>query len=363
MPISQVPFAGISNPVNFRNRIINGDMQIDQRNAGASVTVNTSGNFFSVDRFLGTAQVADGVFTLQQSTTAPTGFINSIIATVTTADASIAATQQYFFGQYIEGFNVADLGWGTANAKTVTVSFWVRSSLTGTFGGSIINSAFNRSYPFTYTINSANTFEFKTITIAGDTSGTWLKDSGVGIRLIFSLGAGSTYSGTAGAWAGSYYAGATGQTNVIATSGATLYITGVQLEAGEQASGFEFMPIDVNLGRCQRYCYRYYIANNAGNQPGPIGFADSTTVSVGTVAFPVEQRAIPTLVTTGTASDYGIRISGGSTLTCSAVPTANNGTVSAISIIFVVASGLTTGQGLFQRGIVNTSYLIFTSEL
>jgi hypothetical protein len=301
MPISQVPFAGISNPVNFRNRIINGDMQIDQRNAGASVTVNTSGNFFSVDRFFGTGQLADGVFTIQRSTTAPTGFINSIIATVTTADASISATQQYLVGQNIEGFNVADLGWGTANAKTVTVSFWVRSSLTGTFGGSIVNSAVDRSYPFTYTINSANTFEFKTITIAGDTSGTWLKDSGIGIRLIFSLGAGSTYSGTAGAWAGSYYAGATGQTNVIATSGATLYITGVQLEAGSQASGFEFMPIDTNLSRCKRY-FQLFVSGSS------LIFGTGSYYASTSIVVPIRltqtMRTTPTLVSTSGSNYY-----------------------------------------------------------
>jgi len=193
-----------TNGLFFRNRIINGDMRIDQRNAGAAVTVNSANNFYVVDRFFGSGQVTDGVFTVQQSTTAPTNFTNSIIATVTTADASLGATQQYIVGQAVEGFNAADLRWGTANALTVTLSFWVRSSLTGTFGGSLVNSGFNRSYPFTYSISSANTWEQKTVTIAGDTSGTWLTDNGVGIRVLFSLGAGSTYAGTAGAWDGSY---------------------------------------------------------------------------------------------------------------------------------------------------------------
>jgi hypothetical protein len=226
---------------------------------------------------------------LQQSTTSTAGFTNSVIATVTTADTSLGATQQYIVGQSIEGFNVADLDWGTANAKTVTLSFWVRSSLTGTFGGSIVNSGFNRSYPFTYTISSANTFEYKTITIAGDTSGTWLKDNGVGLRLLFSLGAGSTYLGTAGAWAGSYLAGATGQTQVIGTNGATFYITGVQLEVGTQATSFEYRQYQQELALCQRY-YQKYTAMLVS-----ASYSTATTY-YNTLLFPVEMRAIPTML-------------------------------------------------------------------
>jgi hypothetical protein len=184
-----------------RNKIINGAMTIDQRNAGAAVTVNAVGSFFPTDRFFGTAQAADGVFTLQQSATAPAGFVNSVITTVTTADASIGATQYYLFNQYIEGHNTADLGWGTASAKPITLSFWTRSSLTGTFGGVISNGGQNRSYPFTYAISAADTWEYKTITIAGDTSGTWLTTNGIGMVVYFDRCAGSNYHGTAGAWA------------------------------------------------------------------------------------------------------------------------------------------------------------------
>ena len=206
MPISQVPFAGISNPVNFRNRIINGDMQIDQRNAGA--------------------------------VTPPTDFINYLGFT-SSSSYSILSTDQFLVKQDIEGLNVYDLNWGTANAKTVTLSFYVRSSLTGTFGGAFQNSSANRNYPFSYSISTSNTWEKKTITIAGDTSGTWLKTNGKGIAVIFSLGTGATYSATAGAWtASSFITSATGATSVVGTNGATFYITGVQLEAGEQASGF-----------------------------------------------------------------------------------------------------------------------------
>ena len=238
-----------------RNKIINGAMTIDQRNAGAAVTVNDVGSFFSTDRFFGAAQAADGVFTLQQSATAPAGFVNSVIATVTTADASIGATQYYLFNQYIEGHNTADLGWGTASAKPITLSFWARSSLTGTFGGVISNGGQNRSYPFTYAISAADTWEYKTITIAGDTSGTWLTTNGVGIRLHIDLGVGSTYRGTAGAWAGALYLGTTGATDVISTLNATWQITGVQLEAGDTATPFEHRSYGAELALCQRYFY------------------------------------------------------------------------------------------------------------
>jgi hypothetical protein len=287
-----------SSTFGFKNRIINGEMDIDQRNAGASVTVNSSNNFYPVDRFACTGQTTDGVFTVQRSTTAPSGFTNSVIATVTTADASIGATQQYLVQQFIEGFNIADLGWGTAGAQSVTVSFWARSSLTGTFGGSIVNSGFNRSYPFTYTISAANTFEYKTVTIAGDTSGTWLTDNGVGLRLVFSLGAGSTYLGTAGSWSGSYFAGATGQTNLIGTNGATFYITGVQLEKGSVATSFDFRSYGTEFALCQRYYYvmsGFYIEGYAN-----AGSLRAVTIPVN---FPVTMRATPTR-TVITAGSY-----------------------------------------------------------
>ena len=246
-----------ASPYVLKNKIINGDMRIDQRNAGAAVTINTGSNNYTLDRWQAQGTAAAGVYTVQRSTTAPSEFVNSFLATVTTADASLAAGDFYGVGQFIEGFNVADLGWGTANAKTVTISFWVRSSVTGTFGGSVGNSAFNRSYPFTYTISTANTFEYKTITIAGDTTGTWLTDNGIGVRLYFGLGVGSNLSGTAGAWAGVGTTSATGATNLMATVSATFYITGVQLEQGSTATPFERRLYNQELANCQRYFQTY----------------------------------------------------------------------------------------------------------
>jgi len=237
----------------FKNRLINGAMMFDQRNAGAAVTVNSTTAAYSVDRFFGVGQSSDGVFTLQRSTTTATGFVNSVVATVSTIDNSLSASQSYFVAQRIEGTNIADLGWGTASAATVTLSFWVRSSVTGTFGGALRNASTNRSYPFTYTINSANTFEYKTITIDGDTSGTWGTDTGTGIEVDWSLGAGSTVSGTAGAWAGSNYISATSATNLMATLSATWYLAGAQLEKGSVATSFDWRPHGQELALCQRY--------------------------------------------------------------------------------------------------------------
>lgn len=236
----------------LKNRIFNGDMRIDQRNAGASVTPTTS--VYTVDRWT-TNLTQASKFSVQRnagSVTPPVGFTNYL--GVTSLSAYSVLTSDFFsLIQVVEGLNCADLAWGTANAATVTLSFWVRSSLTGTFGGSLTNSDFSRSYPFTYAISSANTWEQKTITIAGDTTGTWLTTNGKGIQLYFNLGAGATYSGTAGAWAGATYVSATGATSVVGTNGATFYITGVQLEKGSTATSFDYLDYGRSLMQCQRY--------------------------------------------------------------------------------------------------------------
>ena len=270
----------------FKNRIINGAMMIDQRNAGASVTINNTGNNFAVDRFLATGQTADGVFTVQRSTVAPAGFTNSLLATVTTADTSIGASQIYVIAQRVEGFNVADLGWGSSNAQTVTLSFWVRSSLTGTFGGSITNET-GYSYPFTYTINAANTFEQKSITITGATAGTWLTTNGNGITVSFALGTGTTFTGTSGAWSANIFYGATGQTQVIGTNGATFYITGVQLEKGSTATAYDYRPYGTELALCQRYYQKY-------TSMLVYGYGSSGSNLLNSYTFPVQFRATPT---------------------------------------------------------------------
>jgi hypothetical protein len=348
----------------FRNRIINGDMRIDQRNAGASVTVNTTGStVFPVDRFFGSGMTSAGVFTLQRSTTAPTGFTNSMIATVTTADSSIAASDLYYVTQIIEGFNVADLGFGSASAKTVTLSFWVRSSVTGTFSGALANSAYNRSYPFTYTISSANTFEYKTITITGDTSGTWLTDNGIGLRVYWNLGSGVDNTGTAGAWTGAGNVGADSTVALISTVNATFYLSGVQLEVGSVATPFERRDYGRELMMCQRYYWKLKANNTVTNFC--TGLNTSTTNARHMVTFPVTMRAAPAAVEqSGTASDYRLWHGSGTTTNLSAVPAFDNANEFTANLSLTVASGLTGGG--FSILIANTGtagYLGWYAEL
>jgi hypothetical protein len=236
----------------MRNRIINGAMVIDQRNNGASVTPNLT---YTLDRWK-TGNTQTSKFTVQQnagSVTPPAGFSNYLGVTSSSA-YSVTSTDEFTVFQPIEGFNFSDIAWGTANAQTVTVSFWVRSSLTGTFGGALNNSALNRVYPFSYTVSSANTWEYKTVTIAGDTTGTWVgATNGVGVYVQFGLGAGSNNSKTAGSWQAGYASSATGATSVVGTNGATFYITGVQLEKGSTATSFDYRPYGTELALCQRY--------------------------------------------------------------------------------------------------------------
>lgn len=291
--------ASLPNTFGFKNRIINGDMRIDQRNAGASVTP-TDGQY-SVDRYVFGVSAASK-FTFQQnagSVTPPTGFTNYLGIT-SSSTYSIVSGDYFNVNQCIEGFNIADLGWGTANAKTVTLSFWVRSSLTGTFGGSLRNSGSSRSYPFTYTISSANTWEQKSITIAGETTGTWQTTNGIGIRVGFGFGVGSNFSGTAGAWSGANYASATGATSVVGTNGATLYITGVQLEKGSTATSFDVRPYGTELALCQRYYYQRLGFQSVYWD----GYAASGTYPTWCGSHPVQMRASPTSAIVGTYT-YG----------------------------------------------------------
>lgn len=290
----------LSPQTGFRNRIINGGMTIDQRNAGASVTPTTSGDWYAADRWA-YSLTQSSKFSSQQSATAQTGFFNSILITSLSA-YSVAAGDVFAMTQHIEGLNVADLSWGTANAQTVTLSFQVRSSLTGTFGGALQNSARNRSYPFTYTINAANTWETKTVSIAGDTSGTWLNTNGIGITVRLGIGVGSTYSGTAGAWAGSDFRSATGATSVVGTSGATFYITGVQLEKGSTDTSFDFRSYGTELALSERY-YQIVVGAVADN-----GAAADTKFYYVPLNFKTAMRAAPTATfTPALSSNVGSR--------------------------------------------------------
>ena len=316
MPLTQVPSGMLQTTAQyygFKNRIINGAMMIDQRNSGASVAGN---GVYTLDRWLAQASVYNK-FNVQQnagSVTPPAGYINYLGATSSSA-YSIGSGDYFYIEQSIEGLNIADLAWGTASASTVTLSFKIYSSLTGAFGGVLRNSAGNRSYPFTYTVASANTWTTISVTIAGDTSGTWLTTNGVGIRVTFGLGVGSTYSGTAGSWSGSSYISATGATSVVGTNGATFYITGVQLEVGSTATSFDYRDYGRELILCQRYFYQTTFPDGA--------VAGRTSVNVSSLdgyihayifSLPVTMRSTPSVTVSMSAGSLAILSQSGGTI-------------------------------------------------
>ena len=251
---------GAGNASIMKNRIINGCMNIAQYGTG-STSVQTTTTYASCDRWATYASV-NSKFTVQQNAgaiTPPVGFSNYLGCT-SSAATTLSATDFYVIQQRIEGYNFVDIGYGTANAKTTTLSAWVYSSLTGTFGGSYGNNT--QGYPFTYSIPVANTWTQISITVPGCTNGSWSSTNGVGLILCFSLGTGTTYSGTAGAWGNSQAFSATGATSVVGTNGATFYITGVQLEVGSSATGFEYRQYGQELSLCQRYYFNQDVSSN-----------------------------------------------------------------------------------------------------
>lgn len=283
----------------FRNKIINGDMRIDQRNSGAAVTypgsVSAGAEMYALDRWLANS-TGSPRFSMQRSTEAPPGFTNSLLITTTTAGTP-ASGDFCYFAQSIEGHNVADLAFGGASAKPVAIGFWVRSSLTGTFGGSVANAAAIRRYSFSFTIATANTWEYKTVSLVGDTGGTWATDTGIGLKLVIDLGSGTTNKGTAGAWGTLAASGTapTGSTNLVATAGATMHITGVQLEVGSVATPFEHRPYGMELALCRRYTrvQTYQVPATTAQNLGTIDMRATPTITGGGAGF----------VSTGTTAD------------------------------------------------------------
>ena len=290
---------GAGNASIMKNRIINGAMVIDQRNAGASVTPTATGTYL-VDRF-NTINSQASKFSAQQnagSVTPPVGFSNYLGVTSLSA-YSVGTSETFGLRQLIEGYNIADLGWGTVNAKTVTLSFWVRSSLTGTFGGSLTNNDASRFYPYSYSIPVANTWTQISVTIAGDTTGTWATNSSTGISVTWSLGTGATLSGTAGSWGSTAYYSVTGATSVVGTNGATFYITGVQLEVGSSATGFEYRQYQQELALCQRY---YWPLRGTTATPSFIARNNAGAAGQGpglNIKFPQPFRTLPTATQVG----------------------------------------------------------------
>jgi len=328
-------------PVGMRNKIINGDMRIDQRNNGAAVTGVNGAGFYSVDRWksmaVNTWSTSAATFSMQRNAntlTPPPNFTNYLGVSVTTAEPSLPAISTHELTQVVEGFNLADLGWGTASAKPVTLSFWVRSNLTGTFGGSFTNSVYSRSYVFSYTIASANTWEYKTIAVPGETDGSWLTTNDLGVNVSFSLGAGSSMLSAPDVWNTSLFSAPTGQQQICASTSNVFYITGVQLEAGTVATPFERRQFGQELALCQRYFEKSY---NDDVTPGTITAIGQITYQMASTSgsqFPagssylVSKRANPTLVlyspVTGTASRVYMYSGSAADQTVSSVSTGQN---------------------------------------
>ena len=349
----------------FRNIIINGDMSIAQRATSASSL--TSSGYHTVDRYQ-TSITNIGTWTQSQSTTVPTGqgFATSLKMDCTTADASPAADDALLIKQKIEGQNLQYLKKGTSSAESLTLSFWVRSNKTGTYITRLQDADNSRNISQSYTISSADTWEKKTLTFAGDTTGAFNNDNGSSLELNFWLGAGSTYtSGTLNtSWNSITDANiAVGQVNLADSTSNEWYVTGVQLEAGTTASEFEFLPVDVNLQRCQRYYYKV-IAEANGRPLTSLGYCYNSTAGIVMVPFSTIMRISPTaLEQNGTASDYSILNNVAGAATCSAVPTFDQGMTWGARITFTVASGLNAGQGIQGRASNTNAYLAWSAEL
>ena len=350
----------------FKNRIINGAMVIDQRNNGASSTCGADQTFIT-DRFsVRNNTTLTNKISAQQnqgSVTAPAGFTNYL--GVTSQSAYSVATGDYFaIQQSVEGFNSADLNFGTSNAKTITISFWVRSSLTGTFGGALGNGAYNRSYPFTYTISAANTWQQISITIPGDTTGTWVgATNGTGLQLFFGLGVGSSNSATAGSWQAVGAVSATGATSVVGTSGATFYITGVQLEVGTTATNFDFRSYGTELQLCQRYYYQHasYAFTGGAATIGLVAFNTATDGRI-MLTLPTTMRTYPSLVQ-GSGSNYYIMFCNSNNSYFSSFTGITSQTQQTAELYIQGASALTAGFAGYSQCQNAGSFIAFSAEL
>ena len=305
----------LSGNPNFRNIVINGDMQIAQRST--SVASLTSSGYHTLDRW--NFEISSlGTWTMSQSTDVPTGqgFANSLKLDCTTADASPAASDVFQLQQRFEGQNLQYLKKGTASAVSLTASFWVKSTKTGTFILELYDTDNSRQISKSYTVNTTNTWEFKTVTFAGDTTGALTNDNGLSLVLSFWLGAGTTYtSGTLNtSWGTPTSANrAVGQVNIADSTSNDFLITGVQLEAGTSATDFEFLPIDVSLGRCQRYYEKSYFFTTAPATSTEDGSEQLNGLQSGskqirkTSRFKVRKRASPTITiysAVGTSGNY-----------------------------------------------------------
>ena len=344
LPASQEQYAGA------RNLLINGSMICSQR--GTSETGVTSGGYYTVDRFKTAYNGSPDelVVTHEQSTDAPTGFSNSFKLTVTTAETTLAADERVRFQQRIEGQNLQHLKYGTSNAEYITLSFYVKSNVTGTYGVHLENTDSSRSVCASYTINAANTWEKKTISFAGDTTGSFDNDNNRSLDVNWVLAAGTNY--TSGTLATSWEADTdannapSGQANIIDTVSNYFAITGVQLEVGEQATPFEHRSYGDELARCQRYGWR--IAEGLPKRVATGTWNNSISADI-IWPLPVQMRATPTLTvaSNGALLDFNVSWHNITSVTFSGESTNRLVYV----ICSVASSGASQGDGAAWGGI------------
>ena len=302
-PNQDITAAKIAGQINFKNIIINGDMSVAQR--GTSVTGSTSSGYLTVDRW-NFARVGGATFSHSQTTDVPTGqgFANSYKIESTTGDGAMGASELNLLSQYFEAQNLNSLKWGTSSAESITLSFWVKATVTGTYIVEFYNNDNSGDQlSASYTINSANTWEKKNITVVGYTSGAFGNDNNTGMQINWWLGAGSDFqSGSlTGTWR-TYADGnrAVGQVNTFENNNNTFYLTGVQLEADTSASDFEFLPYDVNFSRCARYFY--YLGVGNAQSVWLTGYTNTIDWIVAQYSFPTQMRTNSSLTQVGTWS-------------------------------------------------------------
>ena len=370
--IGNPALANVREP-NFRNLIINGDMSLAQR--GTSFSSISSGNgTYPVDRFRNNMSGA-GTWTISQSTTVPTGqgFATSVKYDCTTADGSLAAGDFLIFQQIVEAQNLQYLKFGTSSAQSLTLSFWVRSNKTGTYIAEFYIADTGRSFSKSYTIDSADTWEKKTITFPGDTGGAINNDNGTGLELNFWLAAGSTYSSGSlqTSWGTRVNANmAAGQVNLADSTSNEWYVTGIQLEAGTSASDFEFLPFDINLARCHRYCYVMGASANAENG-GQFTVGSGMCRSSGSAIFtdivgsyPQPLRTLPSLTQVGgDLADIFCYKTNGTSADPSSISIGRNTIALRVTNNMGLSSGLTAGDATVQQIQESDTDLVFDAEL
>jgi hypothetical protein len=326
-------------------------MEVSQENGTSNVTLTGTGALQTKYLLDGIMAAYRGTFVAagQQVTDAPTGYRNSLKFTVSTAQTSLGANDELSVLIPVEGLRASRLALGTASAASLSLGFWVKAHRSGTYSGSLRNSAKNRSYPFTFGVNVADTWEFKTVTIGGDTGSTWLTDTGVGFYLNICIAGGSSRVGTAGAWAGSDYSGVTGTTSAVAATTDTFQITGliilpgIELPASDRAA-FIMRPLDAELAACKRYFEQVVPSDNATARVMISGAAIVANTLASTFPFKTPKRITPTAISLSAASDFKIYDDTVTLQICTSVTFNSLSTVDLLYLNAAISSGLSAGK-------------------